>query len=690
MVKPAFRSTSLAVAAVATLATTVSAQTFRRAAACPDLGCIYPPDQSTFIAGQVFDIRIEVQAPANGSSPYNNGVPSSDFALYIGGKGADEQEISTFYDIEDPAVESYNFTYFEDLFARDNDSATLVNVLARTYRHVNLFNPGEYELKLKYNGGSETVAHWTVLPLAESRKAKNVILFVGDGMAPSMVTAARLLGHKTVNGKYKSKLQLDESEGFGMQMTHSLDSFITDSANSATALMAGHKSTVNALNSFTDSTGKPYGAPKFETVFEMARRLYDAKIGIVSTAFLADATPAAVVAHTPQRGAYDYIVDQFLDGGAVAFNSTPQNFSWTQWDGPDVLFGGGGKDFVPKTSNGNVSKIDRFVGRGYQFSTTNSSLHGLDNSKRALGLFSDSNLPTWLDRHVYTDNLADFGAWNPDNKTFSAPTTDVPGLKDMTLKALDILHARSKADGTPFMMMSEAASIDKAMHIADYPRALGDLLELDDTVRATLEHLEKLGLRDETLVVVTADHAHGFDVFGSVDTEYLTAQKTNDAKRDAVGTYLESGLSGYQVPQGVNPQNQTEVVGPQGPGFPVTWEPRYTAAFGLAATVDQYVDFKTHPSSRATSLEPLKNGTYRASLEDSPDGFFISGILPTSNDQGVHSLVDVQVFSYGPGHSLFNGMMDSTGIAQKIAQAMDLGRDKKGDLGVKKGRKGQQ
>lgn len=176
----------------------------------------------------------------------------------------------------------------------------------------------------------------------------------------------------------------------------------------------------------------------------------------------------------------------------------------------------------------------------------------------------------------------------------------------------------------------------------------------------------------------------------SVDTEYLSAQKTDDAKRDAVGTYLESGLSGYQVPQGVNPQNQTEVVGPQGPGFPVTWEPRYTAAFGLAATVDQYNDFKTHPSSRATSLEPLKNGTYRASLDDSPDGFFISGVLPTSNDQGVHSLVDVQVFSYGPGHSLFNGMMDSTGIAQKIAQAMDLGRDKKGDLGVKKGRKGQQ
>jgi hypothetical protein len=93
----------------------------------------------------------------------------------------------------------------------------------------------------------------------------------------------------------------------------------------------------------------------------------------------------------------------------------------------------------------------------------------------------------------------------------------------MTLKALDILVERSNADNTPFMMMSEAASIDKAMHIGsflafsllrssltqnssagDYHRALGDLLELDNVVAATLKRLEEHGLKDETLVVVTA------------------------------------------------------------------------------------------------------------------------------------------------------------------------------------------
>lgn len=131
--------------------------------------------------------------------------------------------------------------------------------------------------------------------------------------------------------------------------------------------------------------------------------------------------------------------------------------------GVDVIFGGGGKDFVPKDSNKNVSKIERFQDRGYQFVTTNSSLFELDHSKRALGLFGEDTLPTWVDRHVFPENLADFPAWNPENNTFTAPSTDVPGLKEMTLKALDILHTRSKADGSPFMMMSEAASIDKGL-----------------------------------------------------------------------------------------------------------------------------------------------------------------------------------------------------------------------------------
>ncbi|KAM0756285.1 protein tyrosine phosphatase [Meredithblackwellia eburnea MCA 4105] len=652
------------IVAVASLAFAgCSAQTFRRTGTCPSLGCIFPPDQTEFIAGQVFDIRIEIQAPVNGSSPFNNGVPSPDFKLTIGGDGGVASEISQFYGRSDPAVEKYNFTYYEDLFASAAKTPTVVNVLAKSYRHVTLYNPGDYTLKLEYNGGMQTIAHWTVKPLADCRKAKNFLLFIGDGMTTSMVTAARLLGHKSINGKYQDIMTLDKAPAFGLQMTHSIDSFITDSANSATALYSGKKATVNGLNAYTDSTGKPWADPKFETVYEMFRRIYGGIVGIVSTAYLADATPAAVVAHTSQRSQYDTIIEQFLNGVTA-------NYSWTKWDGPDVLFGGGGSDFVPKPGNGNQSVVDRWVKRGYNFVANKTALNALQaDGKRALGLFSSSTMATWLDRNVYKANLASFPQWNGTKGAL-----DQPGLKEMTLKAIDIVSKRAKDAGTGWAMMSEAASIDKAMHIHDYDRALGELLELDDTVKATLEHLEKIGELEETLVIVTADHGHGFDVFGSSDTKFMAAQSTDAKKRGAIGTYQNSGLSEYQVAPGQLADNHTVVVGPNGKGFPVQWNPRYTAAMGFGATVDRHENYVVHNVSRSTSV--LINGSYFANPDDSASGFFVSGTLPVTDDQGVHSLTDVPVYAWGPGSELFRGVQNSVDIAFKIAQALDLGRDK--------------
>ncbi|KAK4702536.1 phosphatidate phosphatase LPIN, partial [Phenoliferia sp. Uapishka_3] len=631
-----------------------------------------------FIAGQVFDIRVEIQAPLNGSAPFNRGVPSPNFTLEIFGDGGYPLEISQFYQIKDPAVEAYNFTYFEDLFAKDAQTPTLVNVLAKSYRHVTLYNPGKYTLKLSYNGGMETLAHWEVKPLAEARVAKNVILFIGDGMTSSMITAARMLAHKSINGKYQTRMALDDAPAFGMQQTHSMDSFITDSANSATALYTGKKASVNALNAYTDSTGKPFADPKVETVFEMFRRIYNGKIGIVSTAYLADATPAAVVAHTSQRSQYDTIITQYLDG-------VTSNYSWTNWDGPDVLFGGGGSNFIANASGTNVTHLAKFINRGYNFVTNKTSLAALAvDGKRALGLFSTSTMATWLDRNVFTSNLAGFGQFDG-----SKGATDQPGLKDMTLKAIDLLVARAKDDCSGWMMMSEAASIDKAMHISDYDRALGELLELDDTVKATLEHLEKIGEMKNTLVIVTADHGHGFDVFGSSDSKYIAAQSGNAAKRNAIGTYQNSGLSEYQVAPGQLATNNTVITGPNGLGFPVQcdgdgFRRRQVRVSRLALQLS--IEHKTHlgfnvrnyvvhNSSRETSVLNTTTGTtYFANVNDSSTGFFVSGNLPTSDDQGVHSLTDVPVYAWGPGSSQFTGIQSAVDIAFKIALALDLGR----------------
>ncbi|ODO05173.1 hypothetical protein L198_01862 [Cryptococcus wingfieldii CBS 7118] len=148
------------------------------------------------------------------TSAYNNGLPATDFTLKIGGRGAELIDVSQFFGIADPEVEKHNFTYYEDLFAEEEEAVTPANVLLKSYRNIQLHNPGQYDVEICYNNGMITKASWEVLPLAQEKKAKNVIFFVGDGMAGSMLSAARLLGHKTINGKYQTKLKLDEARVF--------------------------------------------------------------------------------------------------------------------------------------------------------------------------------------------------------------------------------------------------------------------------------------------------------------------------------------------------------------------------------------------------------------------------------------------------------------------------------------------
>lgn len=185
------------------------------------------------------------------------------------------------------------------------------------------------------------------------------------------------------------------------------------------------------------------------------------------------------------------------------------NYSWTRTAGPDAYFGGGAEQFIP--GSGSFEGKDyyaEFANEGYSVSWNKTALLAAPTDQKALGIFCRSNLPVWLDRNIYTENLETLEN-NPSGA--AGPATDLPGQKDMTLKAIEILNKRGGDKG--FFLMSEAASIDKQMHTLDYERALGDLLELDDTVRATIKKLEELGILEETLIVVTADHGHGFGEF---------------------------------------------------------------------------------------------------------------------------------------------------------------------------------
>ena len=634
----------------------VNAQTYQRLGACPKLGCIFPPDLAEFMPGSHFDLRLEVHAPFNGSEAYNGGVPDKNFTFTVGRNGETPVSAEKFFvTSQTPKLENWTFSWFEDLFARDAKTPSVVNVASKIYRYVSINQPGNYTATLKYYN-TTTVARWTVLsPQVPKKKAKNVILFIGDGMTTNMITAARLIGHKSINGKYLSTMAMDKFEHLGHQMTHSLDSYITDSANSATALYTGHKSTVNALGVYRDSSPSTIDDPKVETIAELFKAKRQGQVGIVSTAFLADATPAALTAHTRDRDDYQTVIESFLYG-------VTNNYTWTNWTGPDVLMGGGAENFLVGNSISNASFYKQFASKGYQVLYNQTSFRNASNSTRTLGVFCQSNMNKWLDRNVYKNNLV--GMKNAPQGG-SGDALDQPGLSNMTLKAIDILHARDTTN-KGFFLMSEAASIDKMMHVLDYDRALGDLLELDSTISATMRHLQALGIADDTLIVTTADHGHGFDVFGSADTQYLAAQTGDRAKRGAIGTYQNSGLSQYIA---------SDMSGI--PGFPTQWDPRYTLASGVRAGPDvreDYVVKKNVTGGSRLPAVPASNGSsnYVVNPKDSPNGFITNGTLPTSNAQGVHSLSDVAVFASGPASELFAGVYNSVDIFFKLFSAMEL------------------
>ncbi|KAK3373821.1 alkaline phosphatase [Lasiosphaeria ovina] len=649
------RLNAVALCLAASLAA-VSGQTFQRLGTCPTLGCVLPPDQQDFLPGQQFDIRFEVHAPTNGSEAFNGGVPDDKFTATITKEGQPAKSIAEFFKLSEPALEKWTFSWFEDLFAQDAKNASVVNVASKIYRRVAIYEPGKYNVTLTYYSGKTTTAQWVVRPLAAKKKAKNVIFFIGDGMTTNMITAARLLAHKTVNGKYQTLLALDKFPVLGHQMTHSIDSFITDSANSASALYSGHKSTVNAMGVYADSSPDLFDDPKVETIVELLTRIWGSAWGAVSTAFIADATPIALTAHTRSRYQYGSLIDQALYGVT--------NYSWTKMNGPDAYFGGGAEQFL--AGSGSYLGKDyyaEFAKKNYSISLNKTSLLAVPNNTKALGIFCKSNLPVWLDRNIFPENIKKL---TNDPSGAKAAATDLPGLKEMTLKAIEVLHERGGKKG--FFLMSEAASIDKQMHVLDYDRALGDLLELDDTVQATIKKLKALGILEETLIVVSADHGHGFDVFGNADTKYLAAQQDDRQKRNAVGVYQNSGLSQYTV-------EMPGVSYGTGANFPVNWDPRYVIAAGLGANPDHreaYGVAKNGSRVPAAAISGGASSDYYVNPTDKPNGFIVNGTLPTNEAQGVHSLTDVPVFARGPCQDTFGGVYSNIDVFYKIANCLGL------------------
>jgi alkaline phosphatase len=146
---------------------------------------------------------------------------------------------------------------------------------------------------------------------------------------------------------------------------------------------------------------------------------------------------------------YGAIVDTFLNG--------VQNYTWT--DVPiDVIFGGGAEQFYPPSLGGvtyqNKNYFDEFAKADYQIIQNRTAMLAAPNTEKTLGIFTTSNMAKWLDRNVYRQNLNQSLSPTGDK----TPALDQPGLKDMTLKAIDILQARSGDEG--WFLMSEVSGLN--------------------------------------------------------------------------------------------------------------------------------------------------------------------------------------------------------------------------------------
>ncbi|KAG0340598.1 hypothetical protein BG000_011640 [Podila horticola] len=610
---------------------------FRRLGACPDMGCIFPPDRAHFIAGAKFDVRVEVQSEGSNASPdpsYTLQIQKLDLPQstttdddndeytprqrrFARAASSPPQDFSTFLHTQPGPQETWNFTYFKDAAAywkaRDGDTttSTAVNVVSTAWRQVQL----------------------------------------------AMITAARLLSKPHSSGHYLQKLHLDQFPVLGHVMTHSMDSLITDSANSASAYNTGHKSSVNALGVYPDSSPDPFDDPKQELLAELMRRRSKklggrGGVGIVTTAAVWDATPAAVFSHTRRRDEGARIIDQMIHGPNAVV--------------ADVYMGGGGNKFHSNEGGESWNGTDYYAAytkeHGYTVVHDMTSMLAYEGSDPLLGIFHAGNMNVWLDRNVYKHNLNSPGS-SPLGG--DAPALDQPNLDQMVIKGLEVLDRRHRNEG--WFMMAEAAAVDIMMHPLDYDRALADLLELDSTVGKTKAWLKRQGLDKDTLIIVTADHGHSFDVYGSVDTQYFNSFESGQdlEKKNSIGTYEFSGWPSY--------------VDADGDGFPDEWDVQYTLAAGTAAFPSHREDFQVNING--TRVPAVAQGNshhhYDEYVPNPGDnvhgGFLKTGTLKAEANNGVHSFQDVPLFAMGPGSEAFAGVMDNTEVFHKIAQALGLG-----------------
>jgi alkaline phosphatase len=342
-----------------------------------------------------------------------------------------------------------------------------------------------------------TMASYRVTAMAAG-EASNVIFFLGDGMGPTTVTASRIYQYGEAG-----RLAMDTLPRTARIKTFSLDAQTTDSAPSMSAYMTGVKMRNDVISMDGDTRSAGFapsadanrvavgvdncpvtgnGAPS-KTILEMA--IANGKsTGVVTTARLTHATPAAVFAHVCHRDAEYEIARQAVPGGA-GFNAALGN-------GVDVLLGGTSYFWRPFPSavapaRGRADGRDlvaELQTRGYRYVSDKSQLDAAPAAAgtKLLGLFDQAVAQGHMSYELDRDPARE------------------PSLAQMTSKAIDILSKNGKG----YFLMVEGGRIDHALHGTNAKRALTDTIAFDDAIKVALGKVDLAN----TLIVVTADHDH--------------------------------------------------------------------------------------------------------------------------------------------------------------------------------------
>jgi len=489
-----------------------------------------------------------------------------------------------------------------------------------------------------FNEGRDVVTQNLALRNAISNStAKNVILFIGDGMGISTITAARILeGQLRGESGEENQLFFESFPNVALVKTYNVNQQVPDSAGSMSAMATGIKTDAGVLSvnqSVSRGDCSTQSGNQVMTFLERAE-MRGLATGVVTTSRLTHATPAANYAHTIER--------DFEDDGDVDELSNPigctdiaqQLIDFADnvvgSNGLEVAMGGGRRSFLPRDG------VDPETGEpGARIDNQNLAMQWRNRYPNSAYVWSIEQFNS-VNSNT-TDHL--LGLFQPSHMQYSqdadSDEAGEPTLSEMTAKAIEILRRNENG----FYLNVEAGRIDHAHHDVNPRRALLDTIALSDAVRTAAEMVDL----SETLIIVTADHSHTLTITG-----YPT--RGNPILGKVVGVDSDGEPAGdFRLAADGMPYTTLNYA--NGRGFHFIEE---------STTSDDVEDEEITAGTRSDLTE----------VDTEHRGFHSETLVPLTSE--THAGEDVAIYAIGPGSDLIRGVMEQHVIFHVMMEATQL------------------